>query len=59
MDWHKQREEWNKNLECAREACRAKLDEKKKFVHLDSRLHYCERCADLINTYNPGLVREE
>ena len=43
--------------ECGREACHAPADP--AYVNLHTPLLYCERCARMINNYNPGLCSPE
>lgn len=52
MGWHETRVQWNKDGQCAREACRASLEDGKG-VHRHTKLEYCLDCTALINKHNP------
>jgi hypothetical protein len=63
LGWTEQRIIWNKEGQCAREACRAPLINPRypniTYVHKDSLLKYCRRCAFLINSHNNEILVEE
>jgi len=50
MNWQEQREEWNRNNECAREACRCAIVRdngrtRRVPVHTCTGLRYCKGCG--------------
>ena len=56
MDWQLQREIWNDQGKCSREACQSSLIRRGAWrfgIHRDSGLKYCCSCTRQINQYNP------
>ena len=56
MTWQEQREKWNAEDQCAREACRKSLvrrGRRRAGKHRDTGLEYCPHCTRLINDHNP------
>ena len=53
--WKEDRTAWNKLNQCAREACRADMEDDRWF-NQSTLLLYCIDCAHRINSYHPGLV---
>ncbi len=59
MTWHSDRQAWNENGQCAREACRQSLRRERAggvWYNTGSDLLYCVVCARLINGHNSDLV---
>lgn len=48
--WQSTREQWNRDNECARKACRADITHR-RWWNSGSRLFYCTSCANRINQY--------
>lgn len=59
MNWQQQREAWNTEGLCARQACKASLRGRSGLragKHKYSGLLYCYRCMRLINDANPEEI---
>lgn len=57
MDWQQQREAWNQEGLCAREACKGPLTQ--SWRHPTTNLLYCHRCRRLLEYNQQGLVMDQ
>lgn len=48
LNWQEQREAWNKDGLCAREACKSKF-RRRSFEHPTTNLLYCASCSRLLS----------
>lgn len=56
MNWYDTRKQWNRDGQCARQACRGPLPVDHEWFNTGNHLRYCDDCAPRINRYNPGIV---
>lgn len=55
-DWHETRRQWNEQGLCAREACRAEMDEGRR-KHPTTGLQYCASCSNMLaEAQNIGML---
>ena len=57
MDWQKQRETWNQQGLCAREACKGSLVQ--SWRHPTTNLLYCRLCRRLLEENQANLVMDQ